>query len=1057
MITYRPSIGNNETKVGVTSDGKFFGKSTGGKVLLNLRTNDEPKSTYYKNNYTDLSNDSSWFFKSITDTDFLGGSTTYRAIYIGANERYEENEILGTISTSVTNDDGDPLLVNSVTTSLWMEGFYTELTSDGSLSLQDENDRYDQLVAAGAAWSNSITYTNTLLPGQFIKVWVKTVVSANASITDIDNFNYLITLGDLTFTVRKTPSRLSYSRLFKAKLDAETITLKEAMTAEFGTTNYDGIFKVIKKDDYVNLFYITNCEQGDLEDYDSSVNELRLLVAKTGDNLGEYKYIDVPLTPLFNNSEILTDTNYQQYLKAMTCDLPITIQATDADGDVTTDDHNNISLSVSTSGDGVYVTNIAEKLPGRKFIVDVFVSRKEDINYAHVFYAELHTDYTTRDILNYQHIFYKWVLKVATIDLNHINEKQFARLDYGYSNKHTSVITEWYDEIIKSYFYPTNIILQDDLFTMVGFETEDCYFKNYKGKLLFIWEKDLILRDIKVQESHLPRNDYSDFRTIENLTQKPTLLKFSNLAQVAPTTDIERAFVPYKFDEYNYINMGSPHSKAVNHGASAVFCDLDNSKINEYNTTWSFIVNSENISTSGSIVSSINYDILDPRTHHAAFASDYNNLLIGATVTVEENEPLDQAISIFSINCQDDITEKALEVTYNFNTDAWVVNRKDDDCLSVTESISGANLPVLVPDQQSAITVQLFTHEVSGGTTTDFYPGGFRINNGCIKRTIINYRVYVNGKLLTIGDTCSLNNVNIYQVTHNPNGDFTGSISYWDIREPVEDLDTYVSALHKVHLNIVWGLLDAEKPVKTSDPRFNNFNARRRVTLQHLTPFEDIMVVPLVLYGNSYSATTYNNQTLNTEVTRSIFDFNKLSLNKKSFGFFIEKTFVPVEFIVQPYDFDNDILVIWLRLENWQGEAIQMFYSDAILNVNDPQNIVKDYYGFWRMDDFIKESINRFTDQRLFNAGETVLMTKKDENVYLTLINNIVRFGDSKYYKSNYFDVEFDDLAVTKDEMPKIQEFITDNVKLFKPGFMEIRDVKSLYDYKLETNNTGEN
>ena len=1052
MITYRPSIGNNETKVGVNNDGKFYGKSTGGKVLLNLRTNDEPKATYYKNNPTDLSNESSWFFKSITDNDFLQGANIYRAIYIGASEKYEENEILGTISTSVTDDNGDPLLINSVTTSLWMEGFYTELSSDGSLSLQDENDRYNQL--ASAVWSSSINYTPTLLPGQFIKVWIKVTVPANASIVDINGYNYLISVGDLTFTVRKTPSRISYSRLFKAKLDSESIVLKEAMTAEFGTSNFDGIFKIVKKDNYVNLFYTTNCEQGNLVDVDPNVTELRLMVVKTGDNLGEYKYIDVPLTPLFDNAVLMEDKNYQEYLKVMTCDLPVTIQATDSNGGVGTYDHNDVSISISSSASGNYVSNIAQTLPNKKFIVDAFVSVKENINYAHVFYAELHTDYTDRDILNYQHIFYKWVFKVATIDLNHINDTLFARVDYGYSNKFTSLITEYYDETIKNYFFPSNIILQDDLFTITGFETEDCYYRNYKGKLLFVWEKDLILRNLVVQESHLPGNEFSDFRTIENLTQKPTLLKFSNLTQVAPSTDISRSYIS---GGYDFINMGSPHTRAVDHGASSVTYDLDNSQINEYNTTWSFVVKSENISVSGDKVSLIDYDLFNPKSMHAVYESDFNNISGGATVAVTGGNFIDSNISIFSLNCQDDVTEKSLEVTYNFNTDSWTVIKNDLDCIMVSQSITGANLPVLIPDQQSVITVDVFSHEIRGGTTTEVFAGGYRINNGCLRRNLINYKIYVNGKFLTTGTTCSLNNVNIYQVTHNPNSDFTGTISYWEVRPPVDDIKTYVSALHKLQLNTVWGKLGDEKTVISTNPLFNNFNCKRRVTLSNLSAFKDTMIVPLVLYGNSYNITSLNNQALNPEIVRSTFDFNKLSLNKKSFGFFIDKTYIPVEFDVQFYDFDNDLIVIWLKLENWQGEALQMFYSDAILNEAPVANIFKDYYGFWRMDDFIKESINRFSAQKVFNAGESVLMTQKDGNVYLTLINNIVRFGNSKYYKSNYFDVEFDDLLVNKSEMPKVQEFIKENVGLFKPSYMEIRDVKSLYDYKLETNNTGDN
>jgi len=480
MISYRPSIGNNETSVGVTNDGKFFGKSTGGKILLNLRTNDEPKSTYYKNNFTDLSNESSWFFKSITDSDFLIGSTTYRAVYIGASERYDESEILGTISTSVSNDNGDPLLTNSVTTSLWMEGVYTELSSEYSINLEDENDRFDQL--SSATWSTSIVYNQELLPGQFIKVWIKIVTDANASVTDFNNFNYFITIGDITFTIPKTPSRLSYSKIFKANLKSDNITLREAISPEFGTSNVDGIFKVIKKQNQINLFYITNCEQGDLQDAAPETTELRLMVVRSGDNLGEYKYVDVSLSPLFDNAVILEESNYQNYLKAMTCDLPITIQSTGSTNGVYVGEYSDKTITVSTSGSGNYITNIIENLPNKKFITDVFISRKEKINYAYVFYAELHTDYVERDILNYQHIYYKWVFKVAIIDLNHINEKLFERINVGYTNKHTSIITKNHIETVKSYFFPTNIVLQDDLFSILGFDTEECYYKNYKSK-----------------------------------------------------------------------------------------------------------------------------------------------------------------------------------------------------------------------------------------------------------------------------------------------------------------------------------------------------------------------------------------------------------------------------------------------------------------------------------------------------------------------------------------------------------------------------------------------
>jgi hypothetical protein len=1068
MITYRPSIGNNETKVGVTNEGSFFGKSTGGKVLLNIRSNEDNKhNSYYKNNYTDLSNESNWFFKSITDTDFLSGSITYRAIYIGASERFDENEIIGNITTSISNDLNNTNLNNIITIELWNEGFFTELSSEGSINLQDENDRYDQL--SSATWSSSINYTNTLLPGQFIKVWIKVTVDKDPSLTVFDNFNYSFRLGDITFTVRKTPSRLSYNNLFKVSLKSldDSLVLKEAIPADFGTKNFENIFKVIKKDNYVNLFFITDCEEGDLVDnVNESTNELRLMVAKIGDNLGEYKFIDVPLSPLFDNAEVLTEDNYNNYLKVMTCDLPVTISVNNNPGV----DYLDQTIAISTSGANNYITQITENLPNKKFIQDIFISKKDGLNYAYVFYAEIHTDYTTRDVLNYQHIFFKWVFKVCAIDLSHINDKLFAKIDFGYENKHTSLVTSYYDEIIKSYFYPSSIIMKEDLFTISGFETEDCYTKDHKSRLLFIWEKDLISRKLFIQESDLPSNEYSQFRTVENLSQSPTILTFDNISQVDKNTTTSREYVSGSDNSnylitnsstvsssYDFINMGPIHGREVNHGNSSVTYDIDNSRIKEFTSTWAFSINGDSLGVSGDKVLILNEDALDTRLSHSVFENDFNSISGSNYVRLNVSDYEDTDINIFSYNCQNDVTQKAINISYNFHTEEWTITRNDNDNNTISEVITGANLPKLIPNHQSVITADIFMHEVSGGTTTEIFDDGFRINNGCLKRNIINYRIFVNGLKLTSGTTSSLNNIDIYQITHNPESNFNGKVSYWELRKPVEDINSYVNALHRIHLNLTWSKLDSENKVNSINSLTNNFNYKTKISIENLPSFEDEMLVPIVLYGSSYSIKTLNNKNINKNVARNTFDFNKLSLNKKSFKFFVDKTLTPIESDVQNYDFENDILVIWVKLNGWSGGKLQMFYSDALIDEADNTNIYKNFYGVWRMERFVKENIKKFSKQKLFDSGEITIVTQKNSDIFITLINNIVRFGNSQTYKSNYFDIEFDDITVKKQEMPKVQEFIRENAGLFKPGFMEIRDVKSLYDYKLEINNTGDN
>ena len=59
-------------------------------------------------------------------------------------------------------------------------------------------------------------------------------------------------------------------------------------------------------------------------------------------------------------------------------------------------------------------------------------------------------------------------------------------------------------------------------------------------------------------------------------------------------------------------------------------------------------------------------------------------------------------------------------------------------------------------------------------------------------------------------------------------------------------------------------------------------------------------------------------------------------------------------------------------------------------------------------------------------------------------------------FKSNVFDVAFDDIVVNKKDRPNVVSFIKENTRLFKPAFMEIRNIKSIHDYKLESNKIGD-
>ena len=1052
MLSYRPSIGNNQNKVGVTTDSKFFGSSLGGKLLLSIRTDDQPKSTYYKNHYTDLSNDSTWFFKPITDSDYSNGSITYRALYIGANERYDESEILGTLNSTIDQFSENTAFNNSVVVSLWDEGVYSELTSENTIVLDDEHDSQGKL--AGATWSSQITHNNELLPGQFLKVWIKIETIQNNNILNLPEFFYIVNIGSLSIKVLKKPSRLSYSNLFSCSLNDDKIVFRDALPNEFGSTNITNILKILKKNTYTYIFYIANGTEGNISDFDPLTEELRLLVISNGFSITENRYIDVSLTPLFTDSHKIEDISYDSLTKLMECNEPEQIHNIDINGTDIVENISGSSLSLSLSGDSAVLINHVNSIKNKKYIFDVFVSEKEDISYAYIFYAKLESNYTDREILNYNHNFYKWNTRVSSIDLSHVNESLFSRVDYGYSNKLSTTVSSYYDCVIKENFYPNNIIIQDDLFTLSGLNTTDCYYDKFKGNILFLWEKDLILRNIKVHESIIPTNETSNIKTVKNVVENLSSLQFSDVSQIIYDNNYSRGIIS---GGYSYVNMGSPHQKSVYVGNSSVSFDLEDSKIKEFNSTISFNIDSSTISTDTANVSGeiSNFNLLNRNIVHLLTKSDYEYAEANPINIEFPNNYVDRDITVFSINCADDVTESALSVTYNFKTHNWNLIKKDTECNILVSNISGG--PMIRPDENNILTVDLFTHEVKGGTSTTFFDGGYKVNEGCLIKNLLNFSVYVNGIKLVTDTTCSLNNVDIYQLTFNPYNEYLSSLSYFDVRKRPVDLPSYIDVLHKSLMNICWTKLGNEHEVSSFDKTVNKFNFKRQITLENINSFKDTLIVPLVLYGNSYNISSYNNTEINPQIQRNVFDFSKISFNKKSFSVFAEGASKELDILVDSYDFDQDILVIWVKLNEWNQEKLTLYYNNTSVTESQKKNIWKDnYYGCWLMDEFKEENINRFSYCKVYDVGETVVSVENNVNVYLSQIDNTVRFGQVDMFKSNMFDVAFDDIVVNKKDRPNVINFIKENTRLFKPAFMEIRNIKSIHDYKLESNKIGE-
>lgn len=1056
MISYRPSIGNNVNRVGVTNEGAFFGRPTGGSVLLSLRTNTKPKPTYYKKWYTDLSNDSAYIFKSLSDIDFINGITVYRAIYIGSSERHNDTEVLGTLNTYVTQDSGNPILDNTVNTSLWLEGLFSETPSENSIVLDDEIDSTG--ILDGVTWSTSITINDPLPPGKFAKIWIKIEVPTNSAIADFDGFNYIYHIGDLSIPVAKEKGRISFSRLFKTSLNSEKLLLKETLPSGFGDNNYDGIFKIIKRENFINIFYINKGIDGVFSDDDPTVPEMRMLVVQAGDNLGENKFIDINLNNIFNNSEIFKDDNILDYIKLFECNNSITINATDEFGDkVTADVDGSIVRKVKL---GKVVSDLAnERVLDRKFIIDVFMSDKEDINYVYVYYAQVASPLSEKEVLNYRHDQYTWITKVMTIDLNHVNNAIFERFGTGFINRGSTIATYYEENTIKKFFYPTSVIKQNDLFTVCGYNIEDCYIQNNKANLIYVWEKDLINKNFSIQEFDLPPNVFNTQRSVYNEAENNSVIRFNFLNQVEKITDFNRSVESIDASGmYNFVAMGAPQSRNVDHGYSSVSYDLESSRERDFIATWAFKIDPNSVGSdrTDQFSKTVMFDPESPQHQNLLYKKDFDDINTQPKVmTFFNRDWQSDPTPIFKLHCSDDIESVAVDCRYHFPHDQFVISYLDENCTSKSLRIVKDNFKVGV---QNTISMRTYIHEVQGGTENDITALGFRISNNCHMKFLVYFEIYVNGELLHSDTACVLNHIDTYVISHNPNNLFSGTISYFEVKQaPENDVAAFAKAQHRIHSNISWVDIEQEKEVSSQDERFNRFNFRRKLTFKNLTHFEDTIVVPVVLYGNSYAFSQLNDQDINNNIKRNTFDFSKLSLNANNFTFFTDKTLVELEWQAEKYDFDNDLLVIWIKLPRWNGEKLLMFYNDGISETpasKKPYN--SEYFGVWHMNEFYTRNVNRFDSQRIFNSGEALVVTNNNNNINITQINDIYPLGFTDLYKSNKFDVEYDDRVVHRKEAPNVNEFIEDTVRLFKPAYMDIRVVKSKFDYKLEADNSGD-
>jgi hypothetical protein len=395
------------------------------------------KSDYFLWYSSDLSADSTWFYKPVTNLDFSVGNTYYRSVYIGPHEKENLQEYVGTInssaSTCATGSSGSPYPTTDIDVTVAYENTYTSLESANSIVLDDEVDSTNKLQ--GLTFTSSVAINQTVKVGKWVKIWIKIHIPQNISLVNSNNC-YVLNVGALSITISSDISRLSLAKVFNGKITNGDITLKEIIPENQPISN---VYKVIN--DPYNQTHIF---------YNNDENKIQDLIVYKQNNVSDNKYINVDLSSVV--------------------------------GDITGFSHRLNDIAAI----GNVFTCLVSGNIDQKYIVDIIRTNIDQKNYFYIFYNQIYKANTTETIsttagdfikydLNYNHESYKWKSGVILMDYSTFGKEAFDTIESGYENKLDETNWVGQDFLIKNDHFLTSISLQDDLFTTIGYNTENSY------------------------------------------------------------------------------------------------------------------------------------------------------------------------------------------------------------------------------------------------------------------------------------------------------------------------------------------------------------------------------------------------------------------------------------------------------------------------------------------------------------------------------------------------------------------------------------------------------
>lgn len=1045
MLNYKPSIGQNngnDTPVSVREDGTLYGASIGSKIIHSLR-----KPTYPNNTVsTELTDTSTWFYKQVTDYNFINGQEYYRVLYIGADPNSDENEVIGTIKSSITNDfvtsdpDVQELIDNSLSIEIWNEGkfnFASHVNNNGGLLLEDESDSTD-VLGMHAIWRDEIDINKTVIPGEYYKIWIKITPVQNEDLLEYDDFIYNIKVGGLVIPIKKQKGRLNISSIYSVSLDDQKDYILEETLPK--NIKLKEVIKVIQKQNDINVFYFNDDSQ------------LNLLTIKPNQDIQKNKYINTNLHDIVGDIKESQSFTYSNFSKCIT---------------MTTSGSSGTSGTSGTSGS----PTVVDELLDNKFIVDVFASDKE-LNIFYIPYNEFVTESDQQYVTRYGHKQYNWNTGFIKVDMRNVNDSLFDKIEENNIFELTLVDNTCCYKMQESHYWESAIFI-DDLFILSGFDVEDCRSYNNRSFLSYVWEKDIILNTPNYQKTQIPKSSRNVHRTVPNRANTAAYLDFSVDQQIDKLeTYIDRS-VETLMNGVDFVRTGPPHRTSITHGLSSITYDIP-LEVDEFSVTWSFGIDPDNSSIvttapsgynpgttgtssspstgtsgtsgTGTTGSSAQPPLilpepilpLSPYYLHILKQKDYDDYI---SDPYPLNNPFgrfykDTFNSIFKINCNGNEQNPAISVEYNFHDNVWKIITEDINAEWVRNIIHEG--PPLSLDFDNVITVNTWRKQVYG----------------CGKKYMLNFNIYLNGVHLVDGITYTDTTTHSYVLTHNHDEEFTGHLSYLEVRNGLLlEGNKYATTMFQILSNIAWAEKETEIKNSNSVRGLEFFSYKSNYVINNLNwDNDDDFLFPIVLQGNSFNV----GPEYNYEVRRTIFDFNKINVNDPSFAFTMEGTSNQLDWFADKYDFNNDTMVVWVRLRDWRGQRISMYYGDIrVIKEQRINKIYTDFYGLWTMNEFQDQAQSRFYKTQIFDGGEPMLVVANENGIFTMQIDKQYFFGNQQVYKNNNFDITYDDRNVHRNREDFVNQFIRDTVALFKPGTMNLRDIKSIYPYKIESDNTG--